>query len=700
MDIFAGASLIWYHDRTEINRTIEFCRSFSLPSETTDITYTCYLYVHSEYALYLNGVFVNSGIFRGYEDARYYDTLDVTSYLHPGVNEFCLIVYSQGEDSFTVRHYPPCALFVLMKELPSGKTESILRSEPGFPVRRDLRFKTDVPKISPQLSYSFDFDETIQPEAFEPAVSCEPMAAVLPFLSPRPVKKLDILPVSSSRLILTGSFQDTGSDPTPAIRMASSDLEISRPEESISLPSEEGAEFSAGDASGICLIAELPAHTVGLLSLELELEEDTDLIIGWGEHLEDGHVRTFIHGRNFAAHLRLSAGRRTFFYPLKRIAARYLQLHLYTTHAQIYSLGIRETIYPLSYTAPFEPKDPLHKRIYETCLKTLRDCMHEHYEDCPWREQALYTMDSRNQMLCGYFAFHEYAFPAASLQLIAKSLREDGLLELISPGKADITIPSFTYIYLIQCAEYLRYSKDAGTIKELLPVLFTIADRMISRIDETGLISRYPGQEYWNFYEWQDGLSGDKRTLPTDSPIYDAPLNAFAVLALQSLLEILTALNEKTASFEEAISKIRSSYHSVFFDQRKGVYTSFVGKDVSPHYAELTQALSLLAGLVSPEKEEEILEALAGHRSKLIPITLSHSIFKYEALFLRPERYASYVFERIAEDYGYMLSRGADTFWETIEGASAFGNAGSLCHGWSAVPVYFYRKNWQNTPIL
>ena len=30
------------------------------------------------------------------------------------------------------------------------------------------------------------------------------------------------------------------------------------------------------------------------------------------------------------------------------------------------------------------------------------------------------------------------------------------------------------------------------------------------------------------------------------------------------------------------------------------------------------------------------------------------------------------------------------TFWETIDGEKAFENAGSLCHGWSAMPIYYY----------
>ena len=37
-----------------------------------------------------------------------------------------------------------------------------------------------------------------------------------------------------------------------------------------------------------------------------------------------------------------------------------------------------------------------------------------------------------------------------------------------------------------------------------------------------------------------------------------------------------------------------------------------------------------------------------------------------------------------------MMDVGATSVWETIDGASAFDNAGSLCHGWSAIPVYYF----------
>ena len=67
-------------------------------------------------------------------------------------------------------------------------------------------------------------------------------------------------------------------------------------------------------------------------------------------------------------------------------------------------------------------------------------------------------------------------------------------------------------------------------------------------------------------------------------------------------------------------------------------------------------------------------------------------VFEFDALLAVNEKNCAYVLETIRRDYGYMLSKGATSFWETIVGASDFHNAGSLCHGWSALPVYYLSK--------
>jgi len=325
--------------------------------------------------------------------------------------------------------------------------------------------------------------------------------------------------------------------------------------------------------------------------------------------------------------------------------------------------------------------------------------MHEHYEDCPWREQALYTMDSRNQMLCGYYAFGETRFPRASLALIAHSIRDDDLLELCSPAEVPITIPSFSAVFLVQLEEYLDYSGDADFVCEILPVCERIAGEFLRRAEnDKGLLKCYGERQYWNFYEWQSGLAGTIfGTVSEEERTYDAPLNAFVSLALRSLAKICGALrhNEKEKYYRDAYIKLNKAINEVFFDESRGCYASFMKDGKLSHYSELTNSLIVCAGAVPDGRLVPVLETIAG--CNLLPVTLSHSIFKYDALMQKPEKYKQFVLDNIAELWGKMLYSGATSFWETIAGEADFGNAGSLCHAWSAVPIYIYFKYFKNS---
>ena len=55
-------------------------------------------------------------------------------------------------------------------------------------------------------------------------------------------------------------------------------------------------------------------------------------------------------------------------------------------------------------------------------------------------------------------------------------------------------------------------------------------------------------------------------------------------------------------------------------------------------------------------------------------------------------QYKDYILSDIRVKYSRMLNQGATTFWETEKGAADFDNAGSLCHGWSAMPVFYLNE--------
>ena len=77
----------------------------------------------------------------------------------------------------------------------------------------------------------------------------------------------------------------------------------------------------------------------------------------------------------------------------------------------------------------------------------------------------------------------------------------------------------------------------------------------------------------------------------------------------------------------------------------------------------------------------------------MIDCSLAMKCFKYDALISTGKRrWKQRILDEIRADYKAMLDVGATSVWETVDGAKAFSNAGSLCHGWSAIPVYYLRK--------
>ena len=299
----------------------------------------------------------------------------------------------------------------------------------------------------------------------------------------------------------------------------------------------------------------------------------------------------------------------------------------------------------------------------------------------------MYAMDSRNQMLCGYFAFGETAFPRACLQLMAEGLREDGLLELCFPAEVPITIPSFSLSFILALEEYAAYSQDVPFVKELLPVAERLLETFLRREDP---VAPFSGAAYWNFYEWRSGLDGYS---PVADAREDAPLLAWLLLALQAASRLCERIGESktSAAYRQRYAQLAQTA-AVFWDEERGLYATYRETDGLRHYAELTQALMLCAGVPDDARRRRLLQALTADTDALIPISLSYRIFKYDALMTAPNTYRQWILEDIAAIWGRMLLQGATSFWETERGAEDFDQAGSLCHGWSATPLYFYHR--------
>ncbi len=671
---FENAQWIWRAGKACADEFVDFCCFFEGASGEWRLNISA----DSDYNVYINGELVSFGQYADYPFYKVYDEIDVSRYIKNGENSMLITVWYYGIDSQTYIKGQAGLIFDLKKD---GRSVAV-SSEDTLSRLSSEYISGRCKKITSQLGLTYRYDSTTPDEnAFLPSDIQSDRHKSL-FL--RPVKKLVLQDRAPVNIVRCGAYKYLDATKPAEIKMQDAELMDVDAVGKLPMP------LRCMDGyDGIFAIVDMGAETAGFLELDITVPCMAEIDIGYGEHLIDGRCRTKIGARGFEVEYVAKPGCNQFLGSFRRLGGRYIQIFVPAPYIEINYIGIRATTYPVTDLG-VRTKSALRKQIYDVAVNTLIHCMHEHYEDCPWREQALYTMDSRNQMLCGYYAFGEFEFARASLLLISKGVRQDGLLSLCYPAGLDFPIPAFSLMYFVQMWEYIKYSGDRSLARELYPMLTELLHVFVNRIESNGLIKSFP--DYWNFYEWSAGMSGSMKGCEAR---FEAPINAFLVIALCAMADICDALGhgDEASDYRNMADEIASAIQKYFWNPAAKLFRSFDGDE---RYSVLTNSLCLLCGAAENIDKSYILEVLAHNCSEtngivIVPNTLSMNSFRFDALLAEDrDKFAPIVLAELDRDYGYMLSHGATAFWETIVGAADFGGAGSLCHGWSALPIYYY----------
>ena len=641
-------------------------------------------------AIYLNGEFVTFGQYADYAEEKIVDEVDVSAYVRKGENELFVVAYHMGEDHFVCRTKPACVCFKLSQ---NGK---VLVASSGKTLCRKSTAYTAGDMISMQqgrgICYSFTADGKAWETATVKAVDFQTIA--------RPIHRTVLGEKELGRVIAQGTFRWNGGENT-GMKLQTAWLsslyfnemtgKARRYFDRFSAP----LTFSASGGDGVYVVIDLDKERAGYPYFSVETKTPCKLYLGWGEHLADLRVRTGRMGRNFVFEMDLKAGVNDFSQYLLRFGCRYLCLFAETDELTVHQVGFQEENYPF----PMPKKDfgdRLLNQIYETGRRTLLLCAHEHYEDCPWREQALYGMDSRNQMLFGYGAFGEYDFARNSILMLLKSVEEDGLISICPPSQAPITIPSFSLYAILAYCENAEIDYKQAFVDEGLPYAEKLTQTFADRIRD-GAVCTFVETRYWNFHEWSDGL--DANAPFRDEEVAadpDAILTVLTYRALKAMekLEAKQGRSEQAKAYAAYAAEIASNFER-FYDAEKGLYASYLCEDGYKGYHAYTQAIFLTTDLVPADRAKALREVLKYPEGKVVDITVGAYEVKYDAL-LRDPAELPFVIEEICTKFGGMLYQGATSFWETAEGEADFDDAGSLCHGWAAVGCYVMDKYMKN----
>ena len=592
--------------------------------------------VAGDYNLFINGTFVAFGQYADFVDYKVYDEIDASKYLRAGKNEIYLIVWYSGKDFFTQINYG----VGLFYELVDGNNQLCSVSREGMSCSLANGYVSHRNKIiTTQLGFSYTYDTRSTKYIWGKARAVKGFGVNL---IKRPNKKLQLKEVTKARLINENKK-----------------------------------------------LYDLGWESCGFLSIGFKAKSGEHIKITYGEHIVDGEVRANIGIRDFSVELIGNGEYTEFMGAFRRLGCRYLQVY---GDAEVAYIGISETEYPLEIKG-FDLKDSRRRQIYEIAVRTLQLCLHEHYEDCPWREQSMYITDSRNQILCGYYAYNNFECVSSAIRLMLLGQRENGLFEMCFPASINLTIPSFSLSFATVLLEYLQYTNDIELVREALPAMDKMLHYFLARFDESGLLKTVTEEGIWHFYEWSEWLDGDyfnEDESKKERNDYDVVINAFLSFALKNAATVYSLLKktDKSEAYDNIRKKLNKNIKEKFFVEKKGLFKTYIKGEV---YSGLANALCVLAEVPLETEAKYICERLADEKTEWIKNTLSMDIFRYDALLKTDKnKYRNFVLEDIDRSYGYMLEQGATSFWETIKGEADFDGAGSLCHGWSALPIYYY----------
>lgn len=669
-------------DTEEVNQYFCFRRNFELSDAICGAVLK--ISVNWDFRPYLNGERLNGNQFPDAPERKSRSEISLPP-LRAGKNVLALLVYNPNED-FSAQLKAPDGVWGEVSV--DGKI--LFVTDETWRVRKHTAYLSGgIAKTTLQLGYCQFYDARLEDAWTSLAYDDSEWPAAVPAdytpqLAPRPLpllprgERIPASPVKAAHIFRVKEH------PTFA-RTVMADQKEFCPVWNVL---QNGSlTLDAGGQRGVMLIYDLGAEFVGYLEMECRSPAGTIIDLSFGEHLDDGMVRAAIDGRNFTDRFVACEGDNHFEVPFRRMGCRYLQVNLVSPTGGgflLKFLGLRSCNIELGAPAPFVCDDPQESTMRGIALRTLRMCMHDHYEDCPWREQSLYAYDSRNQMLFGYYAWGNYDFAATSLRLLGESFSpNDGYLNLCAPTHRSVTIPIFSMVWVTALWENCLFSGN----DHLLHLFADQIVMMIAAIRQSGFtangVLRCPDPaQYWNFAEWVPGLDGGGHSPGTEW----APHSLYFCEMLKSAALIFDTIGRRfeAGKFREEADQLGAAVEKHFADPAVGCYRTWSRDDLPRH--RHTQFLMLALELASPEMRRTIPAAL--RHPDVLPETCSPWPYMIRGLFSLSPAARQFAISEITRVCRAMYDAGATTWFETPEGGSAFDNAGSLCHAWSAVQPY------------
>lgn len=656
--------------------------------------FTLLMSATSRYKLWMNGKRVSTGPCKGVKGAVYYDEWDLSAHLANGRNELLvMVVYypmpayglgPQGGPLSVISHIQgPWLLASGVMTPPSGISKEILTTG------------THAWEVSLDSAYTWVFQNYLGYTATGPYEDVE--GRQLPLYREHQDAMDWVAPVKGYEAYYTcfgeGTPLPLRARIIPYLEENKKDFacEITRTKDSdnrISFQNSDHVIIPPG-RKGVVLL-DTRELTTGFFQLAVKGGAGSTVSIryaesasrkGTGQYDEKGVRDDFEHYdfRGYQDIYRPAGGDeryepfhfRTFRFILLEVETRSEALTLFKPH-------YLEVVYPMKDVTLIQSESPTISALWNISMNTLKRCMHETYEDCPYYEQVQYVLDSRLEALYTYSLSGHHLLAKKALQEFHEGKRPDGLVNAREPSTAPNVIPSFSLHWIMMLEEYFVQTADLAFAKSVLPTVDGILAWFEGRADANGLIGK---SEFWDFIDWVDGWvneRGQPNGTPTamnegSSTVLSLMLSA--ALKAAARLHQLFKHEDMADAYNQWSGKLNACIRQLCYSAEKGLFREGPSFE---DYSQHTQVWAVLSGAVSMEEGKSLMEKMMAFKDiKLCSYAACYFLFRaMEATGLYAHT------EALWKPWVDAIDQNLTTWPED------FTNQRSDCHGWSALPLY------------
>jgi len=354
------------------------------------------------------------------------------------------------------------------------------------------------------------------------------------------------------------------------------------------------------------------------------------------------------------------------------LALRYLRVDV-SPDVKVEAVRLRASTYPVRYRGAFESSDPLLDRIWMHAAYTLRLCMREMFLDGLKRDRLPWVGDLYLAGLANAYVFFDAGIMRRTLVALHGA----------DPDAIDFNgIVDYSFFWILALHDYVLHFGDLAFLRQLRPGLDRLVEALEAKRDDQDLIPT--DRCRWLFIDWAEvGKAG-----------YSSCLEFLSIQALDAVSRLCRWDGDAVAAeaWQATVAQRRAAARARFWSAGQGAFRDCTGSDAAGRHANL---LAVLSGTATPEHAESLTEQVLLNPG--IPAVGTPYMRSLEAMALARCGRQEAMLDVLRTYWGGMLDLGASTFWERFDAGETgearhamYGRpyATSLCHAWSAGPVF------------